>query len=145
MAYRYAVALADLAGATITIVHVLSDLPPNAELLIATILGYGSTAELKQKSKAEIIKSIKAYLQDFCNGIINQIPSCPVMVENIEVEEGIPAARILHHIDQSKCDLVVMGSRGHGQIKESLVGSTSRKVLKQSSKPVLIVPTATGK
>ena len=140
LAYRYAVALANLAGAAITIVHVLSDLPPNAELLLATILGYGSTAELKQKSKAEVIKSIKAYLQNFCNEIINQIPSCPVMVESIQVEEGKSDTVILHHIGQSKCDLVVMGSRGHGLLQEALIGSTSRKVLKQSQKPVLIVP-----
>lgn len=144
-AYRYAVALANLSGAAITVVHVLTYLPPNAELLLATILGYGSTAELKKKSKAQITQSIEAYLQDFCKGITSQIPSCPVIVDRIVVEEGKPADRILHHIDQSRCDLVVMGSRGHGLIKEALIGSTSRKVLKQSPKPVLIVPPVTKK
>lgn len=139
-AYRYAVAVANLSGAAITVLHVLTDLPPNAELLLATILGYGSTAELKQKSKEQIIQSIEAYLKDFCNEIISQIPACPVIVDRVVVEEGKPADRILHHIRQSGCDLVVMGSRGHGLIKEVLVGSTSRTVLKQSPKPVLIVP-----
>ena len=113
---------------------------PNAELLVATILGYASTAELKQKSKEQIIKSIKAYLVRFCDEIIKEIPACPVLVSNVIVEEGKPVNTILHHIRQSKCDLVVMGSRGHGLIKEALVGSTSTQVLKKSSKPILIVP-----
>ncbi|MEE4263945.1 MAG: universal stress protein [Desulfobacteraceae bacterium] len=33
-----------------------------------------------------------------------------------------------------------MGSRGHGLIQEVLIGSTSRKVVKRSPKPVLVVP-----
>ena len=139
-AYRYAVALANLSGAAITVLHVLSDLPPNAEILLATILGYESTIELKQKSKSQIIQSIEAYLRDSCSAVINEIPSCPVIVDRIVVEAGKPTNRILHHIRKSNCDLTVMGSRGHGLIKEALIGSTSRKVLKQSPKPVLIVP-----
>jgi nucleotide-binding universal stress UspA family protein len=139
-AYRYAVILANLTGAGITVLHVLADLPPNAELLLTAILGYVSRDELKQRSQAEIIASIKTYLQDFCAEIIHRIPSCPVMIDNIVVEAGTPVNAILHYIHQSKCDLVIMGSRGHGIIKEALIGSTSRKVLKKSPKPVLIVP-----
>jgi len=140
LAYKYAVMLADLSGAEITVLHVLADLPPNAELLLTAMLGYGSRDELKKKSKQEIIASLKAYLQDFCSEIISQIPFCRVMVDSIIVEEGNPVDTILHHISRSKCDLVVMGSRGHGLIKEALIGSTSRKVLKHSPRPVLIVP-----
>ncbi len=132
-------ALANLSGAEITVLHVLSGLPPNAELLLATILGYGSTRELK-KNKKQIILSIKAYLQEFCNEIINEIPACSVLVNNVAVEAGKPVDTILHHIAQSRCDLVVMGSCGHGLLKEALIGSTSRKVLKNSPKPILIVP-----
>ena len=139
-AFKYAVALANLSGAEITVLHVLSDLPPNAELLLATILGYGSTAELKQKSKEQIIKSIKDYLVKFCNGIINEVPACPVLVNNVIVEPGKPVNTILQHISKNRCDLVVMGSRGHSLLKEAIMGSTSRRVLKKSSKPVLIVP-----
>jgi nucleotide-binding universal stress UspA family protein len=139
-AFKYAVVLANLPGAESTFLHMLSYLPPNAELLLATIPGYGNTAELKQKSKEQIIKSIKASIVEFCNGVIKEIPACPVLVNNVIVEAGKPVHPILHHIGQINYDLFVMGSRGHGLIKEALVGSTSKQVLKKSSKPVLIVP-----
>jgi hypothetical protein len=42
------VALASLSGSAITVLHVLSDLTPNAELLLTMILGQGSTEELEQ-------------------------------------------------------------------------------------------------
>jgi ACR3 family arsenite transporter len=142
-AFEYAMAVANLSSAAITVLHVLSDLPPNAEILLATILGYASTAELKQKSKAQIMQPIKDYLQDFCSAIINEIPSCPVLVSNVVVVAGKPVDTILQHIRQSKCDLVVMGNRGHALLKGALIGSTSRKVLKHSPKPVLIVPPVT--
>jgi nucleotide-binding universal stress UspA family protein len=66
------------------------------------------------------------------------------MVDRVAVEAGRPVDRILDHIHQGRYDLVIMGSHGHGIIKEALIGSTSRKVLKHSPKPVLIVPSVGG-
>jgi nucleotide-binding universal stress UspA family protein len=48
--------------------------------------------------------------------------------------------RILYHAGTGTYDVVVMGSRGHGIVKEALLGGTSRKVATQSPIPVLIVP-----
>ncbi|MBW2023605.1 MAG: universal stress protein [Deltaproteobacteria bacterium] len=52
---------------------------------------------------------------------------------------GRPVERILHHIEQGDADMVVMGSRGHGILKETLLGSTSHRVLRRSPVRVLIV------
>ena len=139
-AFRYAVAFANLSSARIIVLHVLSDLPPNAEILLSTILGYESQTELRRKSREELIGSIKTYLESFCSQIVNELPSCPLLIEDTIVEEGKPVKAILRQINQSKCDLVIMGSRGHGLVTEALIGGTSRRVLKQSPKPVLIVP-----
>lgn len=52
---------------------------------------------------------------------------------------GIPAAALLEYADKHHCDLIVMGSRGLGPIKEWMLGSVSHHVVQQSKVPVLIV------
>lgn len=45
-----------------------------------------------------------------------------------EVEEGDPARRILACAEREKADMIVMGSRGMGDLKGLLMGSVSHKV-----------------
>ena len=52
---------------------------------------------------------------------------------------GSPAAALLEYADTHACDLIVMGSRGLGAIKEWMLGSVSHHVVQQSKVPVLIV------
>ena len=56
----------------------------------------------------------------------------------LEIVDGI-ADGILSAIGRQKADLVVMGSRGNGAIKGTLLGSVSMKVLANSTVPVTIV------
>ena len=42
---------------------------------------------------------------------------------------GHPATAILEEIENGQFDLVVMGSRGYGTIRGSLLGSVSQRVL----------------
>ena len=56
-----------------------------------------------------------------------------------EVLEGPPAEAILRVAETRECDLIVMGSRGLGELKAVLLGSVSDKVLHHSTVPVLIV------
>ncbi|WP_027084568.1 universal stress protein [Cohnella panacarvi] len=52
---------------------------------------------------------------------------------------GIPASVLLEYAEKYHCDLIVMGSRGLGAIKEWMLGSVSHHVVQQSKVPVLIV------
>jgi nucleotide-binding universal stress UspA family protein len=139
-AFGHAVGMASANRAQITILYVIEKMAPNAELLLATLLGYGGTEELRRNNEIELIVRIKAYIKEFCLVVADEVPACPVMLREILVEPGKVVERILHHAGKGTYDVLVMGSRGHGIVKEVLLGGTSRKVTIHSPIPVLIVP-----
>lgn len=53
--------------------------------------------------------------------------------------EGPPAPAILRVAVEDNCDMIVMGSRGHGQLAGMLLGSVSNAVAQRANCPVLIV------
>jgi nucleotide-binding universal stress UspA family protein len=53
---------------------------------------------------------------------------------------GTVAEEILNQADELNADLIVMGTHGHGAMYNLLVGSATKGVLKNSSRPVLLVP-----
>ncbi|HKZ82419.1 MAG TPA: universal stress protein [Anaerolineae bacterium] len=55
------------------------------------------------------------------------------------VLEGPAAEAILRVAEAEHCDLIVMGSRGMGQLKGLLLGSVSERVLQHAAIPVMIV------
>jgi len=55
----------------------------------------------------------------------------------LKVGDAAPA--ILQAAKAQRCDMIVMGSRGHGALESLLVGSVAVKVIAQSSIPVVVV------
>ena len=53
------------------------------------------------------------------------------------VTRGRPAEEILARADAVEADLVVMGTRGRGALPEHLLGSTTRRVVREAARPVL--------
>lgn len=58
---------------------------------------------------------------------------------DMAIRFGDIAAQILEEIQSSRCDMVVMGSKGRGALKNLVVGSVAQKVLTNASTPVLMV------
>lgn len=143
-AFGYAVSLAEVYGAGMTILYVMEKLAPNAELLLATYLGYSSTEELRRNSEIDLIVKIETYIEQFCADAAKQVSACRFKLNEVIVEPGKPGERILHHAGTGAYDAIVMGSRGHGLIKEALMGGTSRKVVLSSPIPVFVVPMHPG-
>jgi nucleotide-binding universal stress UspA family protein len=52
---------------------------------------------------------------------------------------GKPARRILEIAREHNCDLIVMGSHGHGRLHGALIGSTSASVAREGTVPVLLL------
>ncbi|WP_439132918.1 universal stress protein [Polaribacter sp.] len=60
-----------------------------------------------------------------------------------EVQHAIrfqhPHEGILKYADKIKADLIIMGSKGHSDFEEILIGSNTEKVVRTSKAPVLVV------
>ena len=63
---------------------------------------------------------------------------------SIEVCEGFPAEEILKKADEFNCDAIVMGTHGKGIIANTFLGSTAKRVLRRTRKPVFIIPLPKG-
>ena len=69
------------------------------------------------------------------------------------VPDGVPTEPLLLHGDPaetlaeatSDLDLLVLGSRGYGPVKGTLLGSVSARVMAAASCPVLVVPRGAGR
>ncbi|MBP1992717.1 universal stress protein [Paenibacillus eucommiae] len=58
---------------------------------------------------------------------------------NIVLKQGQPAFDLLDYAGEQSCDLIVMGSRGLGGIREFVLGSVSHNVVQHSKVPVLVI------
>lgn len=53
---------------------------------------------------------------------------------------GTPANELVQYVSDHACDLVVLGSHGHGLVRRFLLGSVADRVFKCAACAVLIVP-----
>ena len=148
-AFAYAVSLANLYGAKLTLLHVLPEVP---NLVDATIVGYISSEkwnEIKeqhfQEAKESLIGkrrdhvAIKKVLGQFCEDAKQDPKIGGFETDDIIVARGNPVEQIIKQSDEKNCDLIVMGTYGHGTLADAMMGSTARRVLRRSRKPVLVV------
>ncbi len=63
----------------------------------------------------------------------------PEIKSSTQLGKGRPADIIIKIADKENVDLIVMGSRGYGSIKGWILGSTSRHVVENCTKPILII------
>jgi nucleotide-binding universal stress UspA family protein len=138
-AFGYAASLADRYDAKITIVHVLESLSENATMRLISILGEERWQQVQDRNVQEVLETIKARLEKFCNDMSAKLDQCSFVVEDIIVTTGQPVESILEQADKSGCDLIVMGTHGHKALSDSMLGSTARRVVRRSLKPVMVV------
>lgn len=111
-------------GIHLTVAHVINLEPVYVgEMAFAQPESYQE--QLNEQGK-ELLESIKATIEG--------IPHANVMVL-----AGSPAEAIVDFAESNNCDLIMMGSRGLGAMKEWMVGSVSHNVIQHSSIPVMIV------
>ena len=147
-AFSYAVSLANTYGAGITILHVLLE-DPDVESKISPYISDDQWAEIKKRHLQEAREAligkkrdniaIREVLHSFAENVKAGDEVQDFVTDEIIVERGNPVDKILRVAEDRNCDVIVMGSHGHGVIEEALIGSTARRVLRRATKPVLVV------
>jgi nucleotide-binding universal stress UspA family protein len=125
-----AVDLATATGASLTALAAFPDIAP-----WVYVGGYGAVLppagleDLHEQSRREHERMLDELLGRLAGDLD---------VDKIIVQ-GTAAAAILEQAKQGRHDLIVMGSRGRGELRSLLLGSVSHHVLQASPIPVLVV------
>ena len=148
-AFAYAVSLAGLYNASITFIHVLPEVP---DLLDKSVIGYISEdrwEEIKSQNVEEARDAIigkrrdhlaiRDALHQFSEDVKESREGESFVTDDIIVVRGNPVEEILKYSEETNCDLIVMGTHGQGTLADAMMGSTARRVLRRSAKPVLVV------
>ena len=148
-AFAYATNLANTYGAHIVILHVMTD-TPSLDADVSGYIGEERWQEIKQKNfqetRAMLIgkkrdnSAIREALLEFCENTKSKYENQSFDMDEIIVEKGNPVEHIIRLSNEKTCDVIVIGSRGHGSFSGTFIGSTAQRVIRKSSKPVFVVP-----
>ena len=70
--------------------------------------------------------------------VLEEIPYCPLSDERTIVLAGNPVNEIVTTAQDQNFDLIIMGTHGHGEFEELMLGSTASGVILKSKVPVLV-------
>ncbi|MFO8006157.1 MAG: universal stress protein [Candidatus Brocadiia bacterium] len=125
-ALRYALSLARLFGAELTVVHVV-------EMPFLPSYSMAGVPDLSMP-----VEELEENAREHLNEKLEQCRSEHADVE-AEVLTGSPFVEIIDFARQVEADLIVMGTHGRSGLRQLLIGSVAEKVVRKAPCPVLTV------
>ena len=142
-ALRYAMTSAIKHDADIIILHVFEKVDPASHAWLDPYLSEERHQEIYNEriteTKALIQKRLKVIRENELKELKNS-PESEDMTISIKICEGFPAEEILSKAEELNCDAIIMGTHSKGIIANTFLGSTAKRVLRRTRKPVLIIP-----
>jgi nucleotide-binding universal stress UspA family protein len=139
-AFIYAAGLAQRFDAKMLVVHVVEPINPNTYMQISSMMGESEWVNLQLDRNNQLIEEIMAKLRRFCLELQTDIDTSRLSDDNILVRKGLPVEEINSLAAEQGVDLIVLGTHGYGLVKDALMGGTVRRLVRQSTIPVLVVP-----
>lgn len=125
-------------------VHVMKYLARAEQLTLLHALDVPRPAypEMMPEAAEELYKTLEQSMKEDGERLLNRVQSLLPLhagptTKHLKV--GSPAGVIVSMAEEQKADLIVMGARGLGPIKERLLGSVSHRILTLASCATLIV------
>jgi len=143
-AFRYALNSAIKHNAEIIILHVFEQVLLAKRAMLDMYLDEEQRKKIFKEGANLTIDRIRKRLRAFCDNELKDNPEVLNKVISIEVCEGFPAEVILKKADDLNCDAIIMGTHGKGIISHTFFGSTAKRVLRRTRKPVFIIPLPKG-
>jgi nucleotide-binding universal stress UspA family protein len=143
-AFRYAINSALKHDAAIIILHVFEIASMTSRAAMDLYLDEDFRNRIYTERITDTIDRIRKRLKIFCEKEFNGDPKYTNKVDSIEVCEGFPVEQILRKADEFSCDAIVMGTHGKNFVRHAYLGSTAKKVLRRTRKPVFIIPLPKG-
>lgn len=113
----------DLAAAVDAVVHVVTVVDPDSPMRFGV-------AEVEELDDAA---------QDVVDEIVRVYDDHDVEIRG-DVRRGTPVETLLEYATESDADLIVAGQHGSGGLSDVLLGSTTDRLIRLSSIPVVVVP-----
>jgi len=120
----------------------------NAELLLANVINQRDMDMVNRAMLGYESFSFPDYIEDQEKSRIAQMKdlietNSPEGVEcRTLVRTGIPYRELLEMVETEKAQLMVVGTKGRGNLADALVGSQARKLYRRSPIPLLTIPAA---
>ena len=137
IALKHAIHIAKSSSAKIILLHVIEEFP----LPVGFALHSSEIAKIR-KQIAESTREMKITME---KQMTNQVKLCKKygIDTSLKVTVGLPAEEILKIVKNQKTDLIVMAKRRKLKGFKSLLilGSVSRKIVENTSCPVLLIDT----
>ncbi|PLX45952.1 MAG: hypothetical protein C0609_01935 [Deltaproteobacteria bacterium] len=140
--FKHALALAELSGGKIHIIHVMEALSQRQEELVEHFVSRSLIEELHKNDVEEAKERLKKRLIALCppkngDGISD-------MIASISIVAGKPTEQILKKSDEVNADVIVMGATSTHSLFEKVVGYTAQNIVSNSKVPVLTVQVPEG-
>jgi nucleotide-binding universal stress UspA family protein len=95
---------------------------------------YIYSPKVMEKVRADY-KSESAKILERCKDMANK---SGINIHTVLIE-GDPASKIIRYSEMEKFEIIIIGSRGMGQLKEMILGSVSNKVLHHAKCSVMVI------
>ncbi len=106
------------------------------ELRLITVVSDWSFVLVHPQASDAYMDMVSGHYRDIQNAALERVGDAP-KIETV-LEQGEPAAALT--ASAVDLDLLVIGSRGYGPLRRTLLGAVSAKVMRTSPCPVVVVP-----
>lgn len=137
-ALDYGMVLAEKFGGRITLIHVYSSVVPMTASMDTLATPPTMSPHSSPAIAAQIAEETKERGQHILSEAERTVKQRGIAVERV-LREGDAVREIVTMVQDRKFDLVVVGHRGWGRLREILLGGVSEGVSHKSPCPVLIV------